>query len=58
MNIIFTQVMNKLQKENKKEYIMEFTNTILFTIYGGVLFMLTGLAIYYSERVLWRQDTI
>ena len=50
--------MNKLQKGNKKEYIMEFTNTILFTIYGGVLFMLTGLAIYYAERVLWRQDTI
>jgi len=31
---------------------MEFTNTILFTLYGGLLFTLTGLALYYSDRYL------
>jgi len=29
---------------------MEFTNTILFAIYGGLLFTLTGFAIYYSDK--------
>jgi len=30
---------------------MEITNSILFGLYGGVLFLLTALAIYLSEKV-------
>jgi len=37
---------------------MEFTSTILFTVYGGVLFMLTGLAIYYSDRLVGNKENI
>jgi len=37
---------------------MEFTNTILFAIYGGVLFTLTALAIYYSDRLTANQENI
>ncbi len=33
---------------------MEFSNTMLFAIYGGVLFTLTAIAIYYTERVFGR----
>lgn len=30
---------------------MEITNTILFGLYGGVLFVLTALAIYFSDKI-------
>ena len=39
-----------------KGNIMEVTNTILFAGYGTVLFMLTGLAIYFSERLFTQQS--
>jgi len=34
---------------------MEVTNTLLFAGYGTVLFILTGLAIYYSDKVFTQQ---
>jgi len=30
---------------------MEITNTVLFGLYGGVLLVLTGLAIYLSDKL-------
>jgi len=36
---------------NKQGKIMEITNTILFGLYGGVLFTLTALAIYFSDKL-------
>jgi len=38
-------------KIKKKGKIMELTNTVLFALYGGVLFTLTALAIYLSDKI-------